>query len=107
MSVTLQAAVHQGKDYTVNLRSIQHQPLKSVKQLFRTNEKLIKDQVRVTGLFTIDWNQPMWRESSLLCDGAVHIIKCKTYVFADSVLCPGGISDEPVKVWESRIKWFF
>ena len=30
----------------------------------------------------------------------------KTYVFSDSVLCLGGISDEPVKAWESRIKWF-
>ena len=30
----------------------------------------------------------------------------KTHVFSDSVLCLGGISDEPVKAWESRIKLF-
>ena len=34
----------------------------------------------------------MWRESSLLCDRAVRIMKSKTYVFSDSVLCLGGIS---------------
>ena len=66
MSVTLQAAVHFGQDYSQNLRSIKNQPSKSVEQLFRTTEKLIKDQVEITGLSTIDWNQPMWRESSLL-----------------------------------------
>ena len=33
----------------------------------------------------------MWRQSSLLCDRAVRIMKSKTHVFADSVLCLGGI----------------
>ena len=63
MSVTLQAAVHLGQEYSKNLRSINNQPLKSVKQLFRTTEKLIKDQVEITGLSTIDKDQSMWRES--------------------------------------------
>ena len=43
MSVTLQAAVHLGRDYLQNLRSVKNQSSKSVKQLFRTTEKLIKD----------------------------------------------------------------
>ena len=30
----------------------------------------------------------------------------KTYVFADSVLCLGGISTEPVQAWEKKIKWY-
>ena len=59
-----------------NLRSIKNQHLNSVKQLFRTTEKLIEDQVEITGLSTID--------------RAVRIMKSKTYVFADSVLCLGG-----------------
>ena len=46
MSVTLQAPVHLGQEYSKNLRSIKNQPLKSVKQLFRTTEMLIKDQLR-------------------------------------------------------------
>ena len=44
----------------------------------------------------------MWRESSPLCDGAVRIMKSKTYVFADSVLCMGGISTAPVQAWKDK-----
>ena len=36
----------------------------------------------------------MWRESSPLCDRAVRVMKSKTYIFSDSVLCLGGISPE-------------
>ena len=39
MSVTLQAAVHLGQDYTENLRSTKNQPLKSAGQWFQTTEK--------------------------------------------------------------------
>ena len=83
-----------------------NQSSKSVKHLFRTTEKLIKDQKEIAGLSTIDWNQLMWRESSPLCDRAVQIMKSKTCAFSDSVLCLGGISSEPVKACESKIKWF-
>ena len=62
MSVTLQAAVHLGKDYTENLRSTKNQPLKSLKQVFQVTERLIADQTEVTGLTTIDWHLPLWRE---------------------------------------------
>ena len=106
MSVTLQAAVHLGKDYTENLRSDKNQPLKSLRHLFRVTERLFADQTEITGLTTIDWQQPMWRETTLFTDRAVQIATAQTYVFSDSVLCLGGISDEPVKAWESRIKWF-
>ena len=44
MSVTLHAAVHLGQDYTENLRSTKNQPLKSVRHLFQTTERLITDQ---------------------------------------------------------------
>ena len=59
MSVTLQAAVHLGRDYPLNFRSVLNQSSKSVEQLFRTTEKLIKDQTEIAGLSTIDWDQPM------------------------------------------------
>ena len=48
----------------------------------------------------------MFRETTLLTDRAVQFATAKTYVFSDSVLNLGGISDKPVKAWESRIKWF-
>ena len=103
MSVTLQAAVHLGRDYTLNLRSVKNQSSKSVEHLFRTTEKLVKDQVEITGLSTITWDQPVWRESSLLCDRAVRILNSKTYVFSDSVLCLGGISPEPVQAYLKKL----
>ena len=48
----------------------------------------------------------MWKETTLLTDRAVQFATAKTYVFSDSVLCLGGISPEPLKAWESKIKWF-
>ena len=106
MSVTLQAAVHRGRDDSLNLRSVKNESSKSVEHLFRTTEKLIKEQTEITGLSTINWDQPMWRESSLLCDRAVRIMKSKTFIFSDSVLFLGGISPEPVQAWKDKIKWY-
>ena len=48
----------------------------------------------------------MWKETTLLTDRDAQLATAKTYVFSDSVLCLGGISDEPVEAWEGRIKWF-
>ena len=67
MSVKLQAAVHLGQDYTDNLRSTKNQPLKSVKQLFQTTERLIEDTVETTVLSTIDWNHLVCGEKHLCC----------------------------------------
>ena len=67
--------------YLQSLRSVKNQSSKSVEQLFRPTEKLFKDQTEIAGLSTIDWNQPIWKESSLLCDRGVLIMKFKTRVF--------------------------
>ena len=99
-------AVHLGKDYTEILGSTKNQPKKSLRHLFQVTQRLITDQTEITGLTTIDWQHPMWRETTLLTDRAVQFATAKTYDFSDSVLCLGGISTEPVKAWESRIKWF-
>ena len=49
----------------------------------------------------------MWKEPTLSTDRAVQFATAKTYVFSHPVLGLGGISDEPVKTWESKInKWF-
>ena len=106
LSAAQKAAVHLGTDFTENLRSTRNQPKKSLRQLFQLTQKLITDQTEITGITTIDWQQPMWRETTLLTDRAVQFATAKTYVFSDSVLCLGGISTEPVKAWESMIKWF-
>ena len=108
MSVTLEAAVHFGKDYSENLRSTKNQSLRSLRQLFQVTGRLITDQIKITGLTTTDWQQPMWRETTLLTGRGVPLATAKTIVFSDSdsVLCLGVFRDEPVKAWESRTKWF-
>ena len=70
--------------------------------------KLITDRIEITGITTIDWQQLIWRkrETTLLTDKAVQFATAETCVFSDSVLCLGRISPEPVKAWESKIKWF-
>ena len=80
---------------------------KKMRQLFQVNQELITDQTEITGLATIDWQQPMWRETTLLTDRAVQLANAKTYVFSDSVMCLGGISTEPVKAWESKMTGFW
>ena len=77
-----------------------------MEHLFRTTEKLIKEQTETTGVSTINWEKRIWRESSLLCDRAVRIMNSKTYVFSYSVLCLGGISPEPVQAGKDKIKWY-
>ena len=104
MNVTLQAAVHLGRDYMENLRFTKNQLLKS--RLFQVTEKLIKDQTEISGLTTIDYKEPTWKSTTLQCDKAIEITNAKTYVFADSVLCLGSISDQPVEAWKNKIKWY-
>ena len=106
MIVTLQAAVHLGKDYTENLRSTKNQNKKSLRQLFQVTERLITDQTEVTGFVTIYWQRPVWRETTLLTDRGVQLATAKTYVFYGSVLW-GNISGKPVEAWKDRIKWFW
>ena len=107
MSVTLQAAVHLGKDYTENLRSTKNQPKKSLRQLFQVTERLITEQTEITGHTTIDWQQPLWRETTLLTDRDVQFATAKTYVFSYSVICLGGISTENQSMHgKARLKWF-
>ena len=46
MCVTLQAAVHLGKDCAEILHSIKNQPKRTLKKLFNVTEKLIRDHKR-------------------------------------------------------------
>ena len=50
----------------MKLQSVKKQSVKSVEQLFRTTESLTKEQTEMTGVSTINWDQCMWKESSLL-----------------------------------------
>ena len=66
MSVTLQAAVHLGKDD-------ENQPKRTLKQLFNITEKLIRDQKEITGIPVINWQQLLWQRTTLLTDKAVQL----------------------------------
>ena len=77
MIVTQQAAVHLGIDYLDNLHSTKNQPQ------------------RTSG-----------ERTTLLTDGAVQPSTAKAYVFSDSVVCMGRISENPVKAWKEKIAWF-
>ena len=77
LSVTLQVAVHHGTDYMENLRSTKNQSKKFLRQLFQVTGRLITDHAEITGLTTIDWQQPVWRETALLTDRAVQFATAK------------------------------
>ena len=55
----------------------------------------------------IDCEEHTWSATSLLCDRIHQISNDKTYVFADSVLCLGGIKENPNEAWKEKIKWYF
>ena len=106
MSVTFQAAVHLGTDYTENVRSTKNQHKKSLRQFkwlrgwSLTRPKLLDLQPLIGSSLCGE------RRFCYLAE-LFNLQLPKTTFFSESVLCLGGISDEPVKAWESRIKWVF
>ena len=77
MSVTLQAAVHLGTNFTNNLRSTRNQYMKSLRQLVQVTRKLIVEQTDNSVITTIDWQQLMWTETTLLTDKSVSVCNRK------------------------------
>ena len=57
MNVTLQAAVHLGRDHLENLQFTKKQLQKSAKQLFQVTEMLIENQQEINNLTTIDYQE--------------------------------------------------
>ena len=97
------STVHLGQDFEHNLRFIKNHFSSSLKRLFKETERLIKDQTEISGVSMIDCEEHTWSETSLLCDKAYQITNAKTYVFADSVLCLGGIKEIPNEAWKEKI----
>ena len=65
------------------------------------------DQTEIGGLTTIDFLEPAWRSTILPCEIAIEITTAKTCVFADSVLCLGSVSDQPVEAWKDKINLYW
>ena len=53
LNTTLQAAVHLGRDYEVNIRFVKNRLWNSVEQFFNETGRLIRDQTEITGVTTI------------------------------------------------------
>ena len=83
-----------------------NQPQRTVKQLFDVTRKLVKDQNEIQGISMIDWQENSWNRTTLLTDRAVRLSTAKAYVFSDSALCMGRISENPVKAWKEKIDSF-
>ena len=54
----------------------------------------------------INWKENLGKRTTLLIDRAVRLTTAKAYVFSDSVLCIGRISENPVSAWKEKIDWF-
>ena len=110
MSVTLEASVFMGKDYSHNLHSIKNTEDLTMKQVFDISEKLISEQSdEIYGLNTINWEDSSWKHLSFFGDEEViSLPHAKVYVFSDSVLCLGKMSENPRSNygWEDRLTWF-
>ena len=99
-----------GKNYSDNLHSIKNTEDLTVKQMFDISEKLISEQSdEIYGVNTINWEDSSWKHLSLVGDEEViSLLHTKVYVFSDSVLCLGKMSENPLSntVWEDKLTWF-
>ena len=81
-----------------------------MKQMFDISEKLIAEQAdEIYGVNTINWGDSSWKHLSLIGDEEVITLShAKVYVFSDSVLCLGKMSENPQSntVWEEKLSWF-
>ena len=111
VSSTLEASVFMGKNCSEILHSIKNTGKHlTLKQMFDISEKLITEQsdeiFRVT---PINWEDSSWKQLSLVNDEEViSLSHAKVYVFSDSVLCFGKMSQNPQSntVWEDKLTWF-
>ena len=110
-SSTLEASVFMGKNYSQILHSTKNIGNNlTMKQMFDISEKLRVGQPdEIYGVTPIDWEDPPWKRLSLVSDEEViSLSHTKVYVFSDSVLCFGKMSENPQSntVWEEKLTWF-
>ena len=111
MFSTLEASVLIGKNYLDILHSIKTTGKDlTMKQMFDISEKLIAEQSdEIYGVNTINWCDFLRKHLTLIGDEeVVSLSHAKVYVFSDSVLCFGKMSENPLSsiVWEDKLTWF-
>ena len=81
-----------------------------MKQMFDISEKLIIEQSdEIYGMNTTNWEDSSWKYLSLIGnEEVISLLHTKVYVFSDSVLCFGKMSENPQTnhAWEDRLTWF-
>ena len=109
MSLSLEAAVFMGMNYSDNWHSIKNTKDLTIQRMFEISAKLLSEQDEIYGVKTIDWEIPSWTNLSLIGDEQViSLQRTKVYVFSDSVLCLGKIHENSQSntAWEQRLDWF-
>ena len=111
MSSSLQASVFMGQNYLEILHSIKNTGKDlTMKRVCDISEKLIAEQSdEIYGVNTIKWCDSSWKHLSLIGDEEViSLSHAKFYVFSDSVLRLGKMSENPQSktVWEDKLTWF-
>ena len=111
LSLTLEASVLMGKNYSDNLPSIKKTGENlTLKQMFEISEKLILEQSdEIFGVSQIGWESSPWKQLSLVNDEEViNLLHAKVFVFSDSVLCLGKVNQDPTSntAWEQQLDWF-
>ena len=78
--------------------------------MFDISEKLITEQSdEIYGVNTINGGDSAWKHLSLIGgEEVVSLSRAKVYVFSDSVLCLGKMSENPLSniAWEDKLTWF-
>ena len=105
MSSTMEASVIMGKNYSDNLQSIKNTGKNlTLKQMFEISEKLILEQSdEIFVVSQISWENSPWKQLSLVNDEEViSLSHAKVYVFSDSVLCLGKVTQNQASnsAWE-------
>ena len=77
--------------------------------MFDISEKLIVGQSdEIYGVNTINWEDSSWKHLSFVNDEEViSLSRAKIYVFSDSVLRLGKVTQNPASnvVWEEQLSW--
>ena len=111
MPSTLQASVFMGENYSDNWHSIK---IHKISQWNRCSTYLKSwypnNQMRSMEWIQNNWSDSAWKHVSLIGDEeVVSLSRAKVYyVFSDSVLCLGKMSENPLSnvVWEDKLTWF-
>ena len=80
----------------------------TLKQMFDISTRVVSEQVEISALETIGWENHSWKCLSLIGDERViNLQRTKVYVFSDSVLCLGKIHENTQSndAWEQRLGW--